>query len=180
MRHGIRQGIVVRRVPAGAAVATAFGTLCLTAVLIAAGASGAASSRAAGRLLISTAKSAKYGTILVSGHTVYTLKPSSLACGTTCLKYWPAVFLPTGVAHATAGAGVNAAKLGTVRRSGRLQVTYGGKALYWFFLDKANGQVKGNITDTWGVWRVVITKPLSSGTTTTTAGGGGGGGGGGF
>ena len=45
---------------------------------------------------------------------------------------------------ATAGTGVSAAKLGTIKvAGGALQVTYSGKALYWFFGDKAAGQVKG-------------------------------------
>jgi hypothetical protein len=87
------------------------------------------------------------------------------------------------VTNAAAGSGVNAAKLGTVKRAGgRLQVTYAGKALYWFSFDTASGQVKGNVSDTWGKWSDVATvKPAgggttttTGGTTTTTAGGGGG------
>ena len=58
------------------------------------------------------------GTILVSGKTVYTLKPSKTACSTACLKIWPALMLPKGVTKATAGKGVSASKLGTVKRSG--------------------------------------------------------------
>ena len=50
--------------------------------------------------------------------------------------------LPKGVTKATAGTGVSASKLGTVTRSGGvLQVTYGGKPLYWFVGDTAAGQV---------------------------------------
>jgi len=128
-------------------------------------------------VVISTLKTAKYGTILVSGRTVYTLKPNSVKCTTKCLKVWAAVVLPKGATKATAGSGVNAAKLGTVKESdGKLQVTYGGKALYFFFLDKAPGQVKGNVTDTWGKWSDVVTvKPKGKPTTTTTVAGGGGG-----
>jgi hypothetical protein len=60
--------------------------------------------------------------------------------------------------------------------TGGLQVTYGGKALYWFFKDTALGQVKGNVTDTWGTWvDVVLVKPAGKPTTTTTVSGGGGG-----
>ena len=131
-------------------------------------------------VVISTAKNSKYGTILVSGTTLYTLKPNSVACTAKCLKFWPEVLLPKGVTKATAGTGVSAAKLGTVKRAGgALQVTYAGKALYWFFKDTAAGQVKGVGTDTWGVWSVVVTKKPSSGpeaTTTTTSPSGGGGG----
>ncbi|HVB71329.1 MAG TPA: hypothetical protein VND83_07510 [Acidimicrobiales bacterium] len=125
---------------------------------------------------MSTLKTNQFGTILMSGRTVYTLRPSAVACTASCLKIWPELLLPLGVAHATAGTGVNAAKLGTLRRAGgRLQVTYAGRALYWFSNDKAAGQVKGNITDKWGKWSVVVTKALAPGTTTTTTAGGGGG-----
>ena len=139
-----------------------------------------ASSHATKSLVISTAKNAKYGTILVSGRTLYTLKPSAIACTASCLKIWPEVLLPKGVTKATAGTGVSAAKLGTVKRAGGvLQVTYSGKALYWFFKDTAAGQVNGVGTDTWGKWSVVVLKQPSSGsggTTTTTSPSGGGGG----
>jgi predicted lipoprotein with Yx(FWY)xxD motif len=66
------------------------------------------------------------------------------------LKIWPELLLPKGVTKATAGHGVNAAKLGTVTRTGGgLQVTYAGKPLYWFYKDTAAGQVNGVSTDTW-------------------------------
>lgn len=130
-------------------------------------------------VVISSAKNAKYGTILVSGHTLYTLSPSKIACTAACWKVWPEVLLPKGVTKATAGSGVSAAKLGTVKRAGgALQVTYSGKALYKFFEDSAPGQVKGVTTDTWGKWSVIVLKKPSSsgGTTTTTSPTGGGGG----
>jgi predicted lipoprotein with Yx(FWY)xxD motif len=128
-------------------------------------------------VIIATAKSAKYGTILVSGRTVYTLKPSATKCTAACLKIWVPIVLPKGVTKATAGSGVSAAKLGTTKDSaGATQVTYGGKALYWFFQDTAPGQVKGNVTDKWGKWTdVVLVKPAHKPTTTTTVSGGGGG-----
>jgi predicted lipoprotein with Yx(FWY)xxD motif len=140
------------------------------------GASGAVHSHAKG-IVVSTAKSAKYGTILVSTDTVYTLKPNASPCTSACHKIWIQVLLPKGVTKATAGTGVSAAKLGTVKvAGGRLQVTYGGRALYWFFKDKF-GQVKGNVTDTWGKWSdIVLAKPTGKKpTTTTTAPPGGGG-----
>jgi predicted lipoprotein with Yx(FWY)xxD motif len=135
---------------------------------------GAAS--AATNVVVSTTKNAKLGTILVSGKTVYTLKASKTPCSTTCLKIWPALKLPQGVKKATAGKGVSAAKLGTVKmKSGALQVTYGGKALYYFSGDSAAGQVHGNLTDTWGKWSTVVTvKPASSGSGTSSNSGSGG------
>jgi len=121
-------------------------------------------------VVISTFKSDKLGTILVDGKTLYTLKASATACTATCHKFWIEVLLPNGVTRATAGAGVSAAKLGTMKVAGGRQVTYGGKALFWFFRDKSLGQVKGNATDTWGKWLdVVLAKPAGQPTTTTTA-----------
>ena len=148
------------------------------------------------RVVISTFKSAKVGTILSDGRTLYTLRPSATACTAACHKIWIPVLLPKGVTKATAGAGVSASKLGTKRIAAGLQVTYGARALFWFFEDKLAGQVQGNVTDIWGKWAdVVLVKPVIKPTTTTTqptkstttipvttttapSGGGGGGGGG--
>jgi predicted lipoprotein with Yx(FWY)xxD motif len=160
-----------RFVPLAGAV-LAIGGLSTSVAL--AGAAGAATST------VSTTKTAKFGTILVSGRTVYTLKPSKVACGAQCLKIWPEVLLPKGVTTTTAGSGVSAARLGTINGTGgSLQVTYGGKPLYYFFKDTRSGQVNGNLTDKWGKWSVVVTvKPAhpssgSGGSPTTSAGSGG-------
>jgi predicted lipoprotein with Yx(FWY)xxD motif len=138
---------------------------------------------AASGVTVSTTKNAKVGTILVSGKTLYTLKPSSTACTAACLKVWPALALPAGVAKAKAGSGVSASKLGTVKRNGVVQVTYGGKPLYYFVGDTAAGQVNGVVTDTWGKWSAVVTKKKAgssssssgsnSGSGNSSAGGGG-------
>jgi len=154
----------------------AVGGLALTS--FAGSASGAVTGHAAKGFVISTLKTAKFGTILVSRNTLYTLTPKGAGCNAACQNYWLAVLLPKGVTKATAGVGVDASKLGTVKRSGaKLQVTYGGKALYWFFKDTAPGQVKGIVSDIWGKWSVVVTKKASGssgGATTTTSPGGGG------
>lgn len=141
---------------------------------------------AATGVTVSTTKNTKMGTILVSGKTVYTLKPSSTACTAACLKVWPALVLPAGVTKAKAGPGVKAAKLGTVKRNGVVQVTYGGKPLYYFAGDSTAGQVNGNVSDTWGKWSAVVTKKAAgsssnsgsgsssnSGSGNSSAGGGG-------
>jgi predicted lipoprotein with Yx(FWY)xxD motif len=145
----------------------------LSAAAFAPGTAGAATGpRTASQ--ISTAKDTKLGAILVAGETVYTLKPSKTACTAKCLKVWPPVELPAGMMTATAGTGVDAAKLGTkALADGTMQVTYGGKALYWFFKDKAPGQVKGNITDKWGKWLAVVTVPGKSKPSSSNAGTGG-------
>lgn len=163
-----------RKVPllrlAGAVVAVGG----LSASIVSAGAAAATSK------VVSTTQNSTFGTILVSGKTVYTLKASKVACTASCLKVWPEVLLPKGVKAATAGAGVKAASLGTVKvNDGSRQVTYAGKRLYWFVGDTAPGQANGNITDKWGKWSVVVTaKPANStsssgGTPTSSAGTGG-------
>jgi predicted lipoprotein with Yx(FWY)xxD motif len=176
--NGTKQAIEAmasRRVPLLRMASTVLAAGGLSAAVLAADTAGAATSS-----VVSTTKTSKYGTILVSGKTVYTLKASSVACGSGCLKVWPEVLLPKGVTTATAGSGVNAASLGTVAGTGgALQVTYGGKPLYWFFKDTRPGQVGGNITDKWGKWSVVVTvRPAhgssgSGGTPTTSSGSGG-------
>jgi predicted lipoprotein with Yx(FWY)xxD motif len=166
---------VRRRIPLVRVAAATMGLFSVSALLLAPDTAHAASNHATAGIVVSTAKNSQFGTILVSGRALYTLTPSSTACGTKCLKIWPALMLPKGTTKAIAGSGVNAAKLGTVKRAnGALQVTYGGKALYWFYKDSA-GKVKGNLTDTWGKWTVVVTKKAAGGggTTTTSPGGGG-------
>ena len=127
---------------------------------------------AASAVTVSSTENAKLGTILVSGKTLYTLKPGSTACTSACLKIWPALALPAGVTKAKAGSGVSASKLGTVKRNGVVQVTYGGKPLYHFVGDTATGQVNGDVTDTWGTWTAVVTKKAASSGTSTTSGSG--------
>jgi len=158
-----------------AAAAVAIGGLA--ASLLAAGTAGAVTRHTTKSVVVSTVKYTKLGTILVSGKTLYTLKPSKTACTVACQKIWPELVLPKDVTKATAGKGVTASKLGSIMRAnGVRQVTYGGKALYWFSGDKTTGKVNGNLTDTWGKWSDYVTvKPATSGgtTPTTTAGAGG-------
>lgn len=165
------------RAVTGKFTAACFALSGLVSIAIGANPAGAASSHLAKSVIISSLKTSTFGTILISNTTVYTLKPSDVACGVACHKIWPEVILPKGVKKATAGKGVSAEKLGTIARPGGvLQVTYDGKALYWFAPDTARGEVRGNVTDTWGTWSDVVTvKPAGSGKTTTTTSPGGGG-----
>ena len=154
-----------------AATALALGGLSLS--MIAAAPTGAVTVRTAKSVVVKTVKVAKFGTVLASGKTLYTLQPSSTPCTAACLKVWPELVLPKGVTKATAGSGVNGSKLGTVTRTGGVhQVTYGGKPLYWFVGDTGPGQVHGNVSDTWGKWSSVVTAKAKSSTTTTAGGGG--------
>ena len=147
----------------GRAAAAALAVGGLVASVFTVSPAGAATSSTGKGVVVSALKTKKFGTVLVSGKTLYTLKPSKTPCTAACQKIWPEVLLPKGVTKATAGPGVSAAKLGTVKGAGgALQVTYAGKALYWFVGDNAPGQVNGNVTDTWGTWSDVATvKPAS-------------------
>ncbi len=167
-----------RRVGTMAALGLSAGGLALWT--IAAPSAGASTSRVAKSVVVKTVKVAKFGKVLASGKTLYTLQPSSTPCTAACLKVWPEFVLPKGATKATAGTGVSSSKLGTVARSGGVrQVTYGGKPLYWFVGDTGPGQVHGNVTDTWGTWTAVVTAKATSGSgggsssTSSTAGGGG-------
>jgi predicted lipoprotein with Yx(FWY)xxD motif len=168
MEHTIQRRKYFRTMRAVGMASALFAVGGLSTAL-AAGTAGAQTSSS-----VSTMKTTKYGTILVSGNTVYTLQPSKTACTTQCLKIWPEVLLPKGTTKAKAGAGVDASKLGTVKRSnGALQVTYGGKPLYWFSGDTAHGQVNGNITDTWGKWSVDVTSKAGASSSSSSGSSGG-------
>jgi predicted lipoprotein with Yx(FWY)xxD motif len=113
--------------------------------------------------VISSAKSAKYGTVLTAGNTVYMQKTRKAACTAKCLKAWIPVLLTPGMTKPTAGTGVDASKLGTTSTAEGLQITYSGKALYWSTKDKSSGQVRGNISDAWGKWTTVVLVAPKSG-----------------
>src|SRR5277367_3173958 len=89
-----------------------------TSLVILGLASAAATAGASTSSTVSTKKTSQFGTILVSGRTVYTLKPSKVACGAQCLKFWPPVLLPKGVTTPTASSGVNSGRLGVAKAAG--------------------------------------------------------------
>jgi predicted lipoprotein with Yx(FWY)xxD motif len=155
--------------------AVAVAVAALAAVGLAPGLAGATTRSQTTASEVSTEKNAKLGTVLVAGNTVYAQKGK--ACTGQCLKTWTPVVLPDGTTTASAGSGVDAAKLGTkTTASGALQITYGGKPLFWYTKDKAPGDVKGNVSDKFGKWSAVVTAKASSGggsTSTTNAGTGG-------
>src|SRR5665213_1879819 len=169
MKSANRQQHAARRFACRAATAAlTVGALSLSTTI---GNTAGAATRHQPNRVIATTQDAQFGTILVSGKTVYTLKASKTPCTTKCLKVWPEVLVAKGTTKAQAGSGVQASMLGTIKRSGGArQVTYGGKPLYWFSGDSGAGQVNGNVTDTWGKWSVVVTAmsaPSSAGPTTT-------------
>ncbi len=95
------------------------------------------------------------GDILVDGDgrtlylfTVDTQNGDTSACTGDCLGTWPPL-----AGEATAGAGVDAALLGTVTRDdGSAQATYNGWPLYYFAADAAAGDTNGQgVGDVWWV-----------------------------
>jgi predicted lipoprotein with Yx(FWY)xxD motif len=112
-----------------------------------------------------------------SGVTLYLFmkdKGGKSSCYGTCATYWPPLL---SARKPTAGTGVNAKLLGTVKRkNGTKQVTYNGHPLYRFKLDTKAGQTKGEGQDFFGgKWygvnakgKAVMHAPAGGGGGTTT------------
>jgi predicted lipoprotein with Yx(FWY)xxD motif len=102
-----------------------------------------------GSTTISTTSVPGVGTVLVDakGFVLYELKTEAsgkIMCTGSCASIWPPLLLPAGVTSATAGSGVVASKLGTIKRpDGGTQVTYDGLPLYLFTSDQSPGQATG-------------------------------------
>jgi predicted lipoprotein with Yx(FWY)xxD motif len=114
-------------------------------------AAGSTNSATALAIVDETMNPGLHRTILVNAHgfSLYFLKGETsrhlLCTSAQCLKFWPPVYLPSGVTTPTVGKSISMAKLGTVMRpGGKLQVTYAGWPLYTFAGDAKPGQVKGN------------------------------------
>lgn len=124
-----------------------------------------------------------FGTVLVdgSGRTLYMLtseQGGKITCTDEngCTRAWPDTELPKGVSAATAGPGVQASLLGTVKdAAGSLHVTYDGWPLHTFARDSAPGQARGEgITSFGGTWYVLAVsgQPVKSASNTGTSGNG--------
>jgi len=103
-------------------------------------------------------RSTAVGKVLVgaNGRTLYLFtadKGAKSVCYGKCATYWP----PLIAGKPTAGAGLNASRLGTTKRKdGKLQVTYNGHPLYYFALDKKAGDIKGQgVVHFGGTWWAV-------------------------
>jgi predicted lipoprotein with Yx(FWY)xxD motif len=99
------------------------------------------------------------GTYLVdgSGKTLYVFasdNTSASACTGVCATAWPPLIVS---GKPTAGAGVTASDLGTIKRAdGSTQVTYAGHPLYVYIGDSSAGQITGqNNTSYGGEWWIV-------------------------
>lgn len=77
-------------------------------------------------------------------------------CYDACAGVWPPYLAPQGTPRAMDPA-VQAGLIGTIRRrDGSMQVTYGGKPLYYYTKDQGPGQATGHdFRDQWGEWYLV-------------------------
>jgi len=99
------------------------------------------------------------GRILVdaNGRTLYLFeadKPDMSNCSGACLSLWPAL---TSQAEPQAGAGVAAAKIGTIAATGgNRQVTYNRHPLYYYAADQKPGDTNGQGLNQFGAeWYVL-------------------------
>ena len=127
------------------------------AALLAAGAF-ASSSSTGSASTVSIGKSA-LGHILVDGkgRTLYLFEKDTRgrsSCSGTCATYWPPLLIH---GKPTAGRGVRASLLGTIRRAGgTTQVTYAGHPLYRYLPDTKPGQTNGQDLHDFGAgWYVL-------------------------
>jgi predicted lipoprotein with Yx(FWY)xxD motif len=107
------------------------------------------------------------GTVLANqaGKTIYSPEQEAtrkILCTSSCLSFWFPVTVAS--AHVPRHASGIDGVLGTIRRpdDGKIQLTYNGKPLYTFRLDRAPGQVHGNnFHDSFGgtsfTWQAVTT-----------------------
>jgi predicted lipoprotein with Yx(FWY)xxD motif len=107
----------------------------------------------------------KLGTVLVDGQrrTLYLFekdKGTASSCYGACASIWPPLTsgaIGTGSAKGLAGSGLNATKLGSIKRTdGKNEVTYAGHPLYTYAGDDKPGDVQGQGLDQFGAeWYVL-------------------------
>jgi predicted lipoprotein with Yx(FWY)xxD motif len=129
-------------------------SVAIAALGIAALGSGADERRSAVLKLRETA----YGRILVNGQgrTLYRFGSDGRRlsrCDGACARTWPP-FIVRGLPRR--GDGVKARLLGTIRRpNGKLQLTYGGRPLYFYAHEEARQVLCQNVFEFGGLWLVV-------------------------
>jgi predicted lipoprotein with Yx(FWY)xxD motif len=144
MKHWIQLLTVFAAVAVAAAVAAAFAL--------------AGGAQSTGGTKVAIAKS-RLGRILVDskGITLYDFvkdKGATSACYGACAALWPPLITK---GKPVAGPGVRASLLGTTKRKdGKLEVTYGGRPLYYFVSDTRPGQTTGQGINQFGApWWVL-------------------------
>ncbi|MGH3763254.1 COG4315 family predicted lipoprotein [Actinophytocola sp.] len=183
--------VLVTRAATGlvARLVMTLGTAALLAACDSGGAAGDGTGEGSGdgdtssaTVAVRTEEHPELGRILVdaSGKTLYFADQEAdgtIRCVDDCLGFW----FPATTSEGTAPAAPGVPALDVVRRSdnGQDQLTYAGKPLYTFQLDKSAGDVEGdNLEDDFGgthfVWHVAKVDGESTPTPSTGAGGGGG------
>jgi predicted lipoprotein with Yx(FWY)xxD motif len=106
-----------------------------------------------------TVHSSRYGSALFDGRgfVLYVFTKDAhgkSACSGACAAAWPPYVVKQ---RPHAGIGVSPSLLGTTRRAdGSLQVTYGGRPLYYYVGDRSPGQILcQNVTEYGGLWLLV-------------------------
>jgi predicted lipoprotein with Yx(FWY)xxD motif len=117
---------------------------------------------------VATRQVSGLGTVLTtgSGQVLYLNEPDNaqnVTCTTSqCLANWPPVAANAGTP--TAGAGVNAALLGSIEGPSGPQITYANWPLYTFVGDIAPSQATGhNLTADGGVWFAITPQGAKAG-----------------
>jgi predicted lipoprotein with Yx(FWY)xxD motif len=138
-------------------------------------AGGAASSSAASGALTIETHSGPLGTFLTDGQgrTLYMFAsdtPTKSTCSGQCAVFWPPV---TSTAGPLASGGATMSDIGKVKRAdGSAQVTYAGHPLYYFKLDTAAGDTKGQArTDFGAAWWALTGKGVPITAAAAAAGG---------
>lgn len=145
-----RKRLVTVVLAGAAAAAIAVGTAAVAAA--------APHGRAAASTPTLAVHSSKYGKILVTGKgfTVYLWakdKNDKPACSGPCLDVWPFVKV-TG--KPTAGSGVNAKLIGTIKVGGVTELTYDKHPLYTYVSDVKAGDITGQGNTSFGApWWLV-------------------------
>ena len=136
--------------------------IAVGAIGIAGAAVAAAATHTAASKVVATVsvRSSAYGKILVNskGDTLYMWakdKNDKSACSGGCLAVWPFVLIS---GTPTAGSGVNAKLLGTIKVKGGNEVTYNKHPLYTYISDVKPGIISGEGNKTFGApWWLVST-----------------------
>jgi predicted lipoprotein with Yx(FWY)xxD motif len=122
---------------------------------------------ASGGAVITARQLSGVGAVLVdrAGKTIYSPEQEAtrkILCTSSCLSFWFPVTVAS--AHVPGRASGIGGVLGTIRRpdDGKIQLTYNGKPLYTFRLDRSPGQDHGNnFRDSFGgtsfTWQAVTT-----------------------
>lgn len=144
------------------------------------GSSGASSSSSDPGTSFSAANVSGLGMVVVDGkgRTVYALTSGSnknVPCddASGCTKVWPDLPLPNGTSSATAGSGLQASMMGTMKLSdGETYPTYNGYLMYEYVGDSGSGQNHGEgIKSFGGTWYAL--SPSGQLVTSSSSGSGG-------